>query len=195
MHHISCIVSSTQRSCVINVTKVKSNLTTTTTTKPSSPSNRITPSALSSSSSSAAAISSTNQTPTTSYKTSNNIAKHPTDAKVQEQQQQQKPANVIYVKSCHAKIVKNELEQIGLLDKRYKMISVSKDEIAIPILSNSQSSSVDDNNCTKINHDKDDKDDSMSSYPQWVIRYGTELVPYSSSYLGKMKNKEWYNTT
>jgi len=78
------------------------------------------------------------------------------------------------------------------------MISVSKDEIAIPILSNSQSSSVDDNNCTKINHDKDDKDDkddSMSSYPQWVIRYGTELVPYSSSYLGKMKNKEWYNTT
>ncbi|KAL3762330.1 hypothetical protein ACHAWU_003835 [Discostella pseudostelligera] len=183
------------RSCVINVTKVKSNLTTTTTTKPSSPSNRITPSALSSSSSSAAAISSTNQTPTTSYKTSNNIAKHPTDAKVQEQQQQQKPANVIYVKSCHAKIVKNELEQIGLLDKRYKMISVSKDEIAIPILSNSQSSSVDDNNCTKINHDKDDKDDSMSSYPQWVIRYGTELVPYSSSYLGKMKNKEWYNTT
>ena len=175
------------RSCIISVTKVK-NTTITTTTKPSVPSTHNTPNAMSSSSSSS---SSTNQTPSTSYNTSNNIAKHPTDAKkVQEQQQ---PANVIYVKSCHAKTVKNELEQIGLLDKRYKMISVSNDEIAIPILSNSQSSIVDDN-CSNRNrnHDKDDdggKDDSMPSYQQWVLRYGTELVPFSSSYLGRMKNK------
>lgn len=120
---------------------------------------------------------------------------------------------VVYIKSCHAKAVKNELEQRGLLDKRYKMISVPNssdddDMIAIPIIQDAKKKSLqsvfdplvvgvnppsDDTTTDNNSDDKDDSSCSMSLVLQnrssVIVRYGTELVPYSSSFLGRMKNK------
>ena len=119
---------------------------------------------------------------------------------------------VVYVKSCHAKIVKIVLEQRGFLDKRYKMISVpnSADDImiAIPIIHdvknnlqcafdpivgvNPLSGDITDNSDGKV---EDDTSSSCSmslalqNRTSVIVRYGTELVPYSSSFLGRMKNK------
>lgn len=181
-----------QRSCIINITRLKSNnsnaTTTTTTTTPLASaqhhSNHISTNIYSSSY--------TRKTPT--HKTRNGIQK-------QQHVALNEQANVIYVKSCHAKAVKNELEQRGLLDKRYKMIPVPNDEnndeivIAIPFIISIDGSS----NCSSssnTNNDDDGGDDDNGNgvllpmpFSQWVIRYGTEQVPYSSSFLGTMRNK------
>ena len=89
--------------------------------------------------------------------------------------------DVIYIAARHAKEVKNELELLGLLDKRYKMVKV--DSI----------SSKEADGCLG------DRADNLVAIPvtkqctgpetisRLVIGRGTEMVPFSSSSMGKMK--------
>lgn len=191
---------SQKRSCVINISRMKSN-TVPSTPKPSV-SVRHHPSSIHSSSL-LSSNSSTRPMPT-EQRNNNSIQKQQLVNKAQ--------VPVVYIKSCHAKAVKNELEQRGLLDKRYKMISVpnSSDDImiAIPIIHDAKKNNLQsvfdplvvgvnppsDNSTTDNNSDdKEDSSCSMSFVLQnrssVIVRYGTELVPYSSSFLGRMKNK------
>ncbi len=97
--------------------------------------------------------------------------------------------NVIYVKSCNAKAAKNELEKRGLLDKRYKMMPMpNNDEIAIPVIILTNPQNYFDVSCNDDDH-YGNGIVTLPTLPQWAIRNGTEYVPYSSSFLGRMKNK------
>ena len=93
--------------------------------------------------------------------------------------------NVIYVKKSNAKKAKIELESLGYLDKRYKMIPVANDSnlIAIPITEV----------CYSYLHERNDNNKNgstdMSSFESVIVQVGRELVPFSSSLIGKLKQK------
>ena len=112
--------------------------------------------------------------------------------------------DVIYVAARHAKEVKNELESLGFLDKRYKMVKVVRRDasddadtsvttedgkcaenlIAIPVTKQcvqqvSTETSSDLTSSTLPNH----------SFERLVVGRGTEMVPFSSSSMGKMKQR------
>eukprot|EP00956_Cyclotella_meneghiniana_P003192 scaffold3926_cov26-Cyclotella_meneghiniana.AAC.4 len=84
--------------------------------------------------------------------------------------------NVIYVKKSNAKKAKIELESLGYLDKRYKMIPVANDSnlIAIPITEV----------CYSYLHERNDNSNGStdkSSFEPVIVQVGRELVPCSSS--------------
>ncbi|KAL3776942.1 hypothetical protein ACHAW5_009254 [Stephanodiscus triporus] len=97
-------------------------------------------------------------------------------------------ANVIYVNAHNAKDTKTVLESLGFLDKRYKMVKIKLDDqddqlIAIPVTESFIDQSFADNE-GGIN-----SNDCTSRLKQWIVRRGTETVPFSSSLTGKMKQK------
>lgn len=97
-------------------------------------------------------------------------------------------ANVIYVNAHNAKEAKTVLESLGFLDKRYKMVKIKHDDqddhlIAIPVTESFTDQSLTDNE-RGIN-----SNDCISRLKQWIVRRGTEMVPFSSSSTGKMKQK------
>lgn len=106
--------------------------------------------------------------------------------------------DVIYVAAHHAKTVKTELESLNFLDKRYKMIKVDNTK--------SSGVSLEAENCvgnliaipvTKQYSNRVVRTDSLSNPTSWmrpnnsfetlVVGRGTEVVPFSSSSMGKMK--------
>lgn len=175
--------SSIRRSCIINITRVKNiNISAKPTTTRQHHLNPFTPNKKN------VAQLSSSTLPRTSIDKTNYVLKKPKDPI-----KQKELATVIYVESRHAKAVKNELELHGLLDKRYKMIPVggNNNEIAIPIIVNPHTN-IDQMIVAGINND--DINDGTSirfsmNFRQWVMRSGTEMVPFSSSSMGKMKNK------
>ncbi len=91
--------------------------------------------------------------------------------------------DVIYVKAYNAKEAKNVLESLGLLNKRYKMVKVILDNrddslIAIPVTESFNDLS---NTLRKVN--------CASRLKQFIVKIGTETVPFSSSSMGRMKQK------
>jgi len=110
--------------------------------------------------------------------------------------------DVIYVPALHAKEVKKELESLGFLDKRYKMVKVEKmssdgkdtdgDEItyegeclgnliAVPVTGKYADWASAPNARTQgLKH----------SFQGRVVGRGVEIVPFSSSFMGKMKQKK-----
>ena len=79
--------------------------------------------------------------------------------------------DVVLVEARRAKEVKNELDRLGFLDKRYKMVKVEDSNLlAIPI---TEQYNV----------------ESSTSLKDMVVRVGKELLPFSSSYMSKIKQK------
>ena len=89
--------------------------------------------------------------------------------------------NVIYVTKSNAKKAKIELESLGYLDKRYKMILVANDAnlIAIPIT----------RICLSYLNERNDSNMDKSSFESFIVQVGRESVPFSSSLTGKLKQK------
>ena len=89
--------------------------------------------------------------------------------------------NVVYVTKSNAKKAKIELESLGYLDKRYKMIPVANDAnlIAIPIMGV----------CLSYLHERNDSNADNSSFESFIVQVGRESVPFSSSHTGKLKQK------
>jgi hypothetical protein len=96
-------------------------------------------------------------------------------------------ADVIYVNAHDAKGVKNVLESLRFLDKRYKMVKAKKydaqddDLIAIPVTERCIDHLSADN--------PRDDDCTTGRLKRWIVRRGTETVPFSSSWMGKIKQK------
>ena len=88
-------------------------------------------------------------------------------------------ADVIYVTKPNAKKVKVELESLGYLDKRFKMVPVASDKslIALPIT----------NAC--LLYLKRANKEPVCSFEEIVTKIGKESVPLSSSSVGKLKQK------
>ena len=83
--------------------------------------------------------------------------------------------DVIYIDPRDANKVKTELETLGFLDKRYKMVAVDKDQgklIALPL--------------TK---QYDQLAQHSYSFSRLVVASGIEKVPLSSSSTAKMKQQ------
>ena len=78
--------------------------------------------------------------------------------------------DVVYVSARQAKQVKNKLEALGFFDKRYKLVKVEDNLIAIPVKNEFSSEGI--------------KDETLINY---VIRKGREEVPFSSSAMSKLK--------
>ena len=122
-------------------------------------------------------------------KKSNDLTGHtvsnikPMDSHVQVENKTE--TNVIYVKKSNAKKAKIELESLGYLDKRYKMIPVANDAnlIAIPITEV----------CYSYLHERNGNNKNgstdMSSFESVIVQVGRESVPFSSSLIGKLKQK------
>lgn len=98
--------------------------------------------------------------------------------------------DVIYVNAHNAKGAKIVLESLSFLDKRYKMVKAKAefddrdDElIAIPVTE----SCID-----QLSADNTREDDCTSRLKRLIVRRGTETVPFSSSSMGKMKQKRWF---
>ena len=96
-------------------------------------------------------------------------------------------ADVIYVQRDNAKGAKNVLESLSFLDRRYKMVKATAiyhdrddDLIAIPVTE----SCID-----LLSADNTRDDDFTSRLKRLIVRRGTETVPFSSSSMGKMKQK------
>ena len=89
--------------------------------------------------------------------------------------------DVIYVRKSNAKKAKIELESLGYLDKRYKMIPVANDAnlIAIPIMGV----------CLSYLNERNDSNMDKSSFESFIVQVGRESVPFSSSLTGKLKQK------
>jgi hypothetical protein len=90
---------------------------------------------------------------------------------------------VIYVNAKNAKEAKNALESLGLLNRRYKMIKVNHNNhddnlIAIPV---TESFSDLASAVREVNY--------ASRLKQLIVKSGTETVPFSSSLMGRMKQK------
>jgi len=111
--------------------------------------------------------------------------------------------NVIYVPANYAKEVKNELESLGFLDKRYKMIKVEKmpldnadgggdvmahdgkcvgNLIAVPVMNQYIGQGV--RTFTET------AQQPKYSFEGLMVGRGVELVPFSSSAMGKMKQRK-----
>lgn len=99
-------------------------------------------------------------------------------------------ADVIYAAARHAKKLKNKLESLGFLDKRYKMVKLSDHDannllmegvkvkenlIAIPVT----------NHCIETSDLT-----SASIFTGLMVGRGKEMVPFSSSSMGKMKQQK-----
>lgn len=78
--------------------------------------------------------------------------------------------NVVYVEARLAREVKHELDQLGLLEKRYKLVKADDNLIAIPV--------TDTEACSNNN-----------SLKSLIVRVGTEMAPFSSSSMSKMKQR------
>ena len=85
--------------------------------------------------------------------------------------------DVVYVEARQAREVKHELDQLSLFDKRYKLVKVDDNLIAIPV--------TDQCSIRELIEVKD-TDNNLQSL---IIRVGTEMVPFSSSSISKMKQR------
>jgi len=107
------------------------------------------------------------------------LSMEPTETMVSSNNKQEKEitgktltkTDVVLVEARRAKEVKNELDRLGFLDKRYKMVKVEdSNRLAIPIT------------------EQFDVEASLS-LKDMVVRVGLEMVPFSSSYMSKIKQK------
>ena len=95
-------------------------------------------------------------------------------------------SDVVYVSTSNAKEVKNTLESLGYYDKRYKLVKVNLDGhinspvVAIPVTQECMYQFSADNSENPMLHDIRNT---------LIIRVGTEVVPLSSSLIGKMKQR------
>ena len=88
--------------------------------------------------------------------------------------------DVVYVEARLAREVKHELDTLGLFDKRYKLVKVDDNLIAIPVT----------DQCSIRELVEETGDSSISNnLKSLIIRVGTEMVPYSSSSMSKMKQR------
>uniref|UniRef100_A0A7S4TAT0 tRNA(Phe) 7-[(3-amino-3-carboxypropyl)-4-demethylwyosine(37)-N(4)]-methyltransferase n=1 Tax=Ditylum brightwellii TaxID=49249 RepID=A0A7S4TAT0_9STRA len=107
------------------------------------------------------------------------------------------PTNVLYVLNKNAKTLKNELENHSFLDKTYRMIKADSAVAASVGLMNSCSYiavPITDACLTSLSQQKqkqqDDENgvnDSSFSWLSLVAATGSQNVPYSSSFMAKMK--------
>jgi hypothetical protein len=91
--------------------------------------------------------------------------------------------DVVYVSTSNAKEVKNALESLGYYDKRYKMVKVNLDDspvVAIPVTQQCMHQFSADRSENLLLHDIRNT---------LIIRIGSEVVPLSSSLIGKMKQR------
>lgn len=94
--------------------------------------------------------------------------------------------DVVYVSTSDAKEVKNALESLGYYDKRYKLVKVNLDGhinspvVAIPVTQECMNQFSADNSENPMLHDIQNT---------LIIRIGTEVVPLSSSLIGKLKQR------
>jgi len=107
------------------------------------------------------------------------LSMEPTETMVSSNNKQEKEitgktltkTDVVLVEARRAKEVKNELDRLGFLDKRYKMVKVEdSNRLAIPI---TEQFNV----------------EASLSLKDMVVRVGLEMVPFSSSYMSKIKQK------
>ena len=101
--------------------------------------------------------------------------------------------DVVYVAARHAKEVKNELESLGYLDKRYKMVKVDRrpqavDDgaegridhlIAIPVTNEAVVTGPDNSTTSE-----------SKSFQSLLVGRGKVMVPFSSAATGRMKQKK-----
>ena len=107
--------------------------------------------------------------------------------------------DVLYVASCHAKKVKNELDSLGYFDKRYKMVKAAKENvseegetfvenlIAIPVTQQciSYFTKVKQETSSALRVTK-----TNLIFVDLVVGLGTEKVPFSSSYIAKIRQNK-----
>jgi len=108
--------------------------------------------------------------------------------------------DVIYVSARNAKGVKNELESLGFLDKRYKLIKVERTSsedvniatedkqstenlIAIPVTKQCIEQVGETTNASS-------NETTPNMLEALVVGKGMEMVPYSSSSMSKMKQRK-----
>ena len=85
--------------------------------------------------------------------------------------------NVVYVEAHQARVIKHELDQLGLFDKRYKLVKVDDNLIAIPIT----------DQCTI--RELIEAKDTDNNLKNMIVRVGNEMAPFSSSSMSKMKQR------
>jgi len=107
------------------------------------------------------------------------LSMEPTETMVSSNNKQEKEitgktltkTDVVLVEARRAKEVKNELDRLGFLDKRYKMVK------------------VEDSNRLAIPFTEQFNVEASLSLKDMVVRVGLEMVPFSSSYMSKIKQK------
>ncbi|KAL3803338.1 hypothetical protein HJC23_009302 [Cyclotella cryptica] len=100
-------------------------------------------------------------------------------------------ADVVYVSNSNAKKVKVELESLGYLDKRFKMVKVLADGtnlIAIPITDSCLSYLKRKGNRSDCGDGSQDNE-SAYMFETLIVNTGRESVPLSSSSMGKLKQR------
>ncbi|KAL7517675.1 hypothetical protein ACHAWX_002582 [Stephanocyclus meneghinianus] len=100
-------------------------------------------------------------------------------------------ADVVYVSSSNAKKVKVELESLGYLDKRFKMVKVVVGDtnlIALPITDSCLSYLKQERSGCASNDGSGDQE-SAYTFEGLILKTGRESVPLSSSSLGKLKQR------
>lgn len=103
----------------------------------------------------------------------------------------QPEADVVYVSSSNAKKVKVELESLGYLDKRFKMVKVVVGDtnlIALPITDSCLGYLKQERSGCASNDESGDKK-SADTFEGLILKTGRESVPLSSSSLGKLKQR------
>ena len=93
----------------------------------------------------------------------------------------QSETDVIYVEQSNAKKTKIELESLGYLDKRYKMIATDS-LIALPVTETYLSY----RNMRKV---QNMGNDCKYAFENMIVKIGKETVPLSSSSMGRLKQK------
>ncbi|KAL7480094.1 hypothetical protein ACHAW6_005799 [Cyclotella cf. meneghiniana] len=100
-------------------------------------------------------------------------------------------ADVVYVSSSNAKKVKVELESLGYLDKRFKMVKVVVGDtnlIALPI-TDSCLGYLKQERSGCASNDGSGEQESAYTFEGLILKTGRESVPLSSSSLGKLKQR------
>ena len=104
--------------------------------------------------------------------------------------------DVVYIPAPHARRVKNELESLGLLDGRYKMVRASGpgagggagNLVAIPVTGRVDAAAGPPDGARRPTAESAPGDAADGrSFRELVVGSGTEAVPFSSSYTAKMK--------
>ena len=105
--------------------------------------------------------------------------------------------DVVYVAARHAKEVKNELELLSYLDKRYKMVKVERRPhcidnggegqmehlVAIPITKEAVVTGPDNLTTSSLRPEN-------KSFQNLLVGRGKEMVPFSSASTGRMKQRK-----